>query len=93
MRKSTEEKKEQLLEAFSKLNTSTTNQAINYIYNKDLTLGIKHMVTRGWKYYVHLNKLTVMLEKDNLIHQVDTIIGPTGMKEKVWSAHTKRINK
>jgi hypothetical protein len=44
------------------------------------------MVSRGWKYYVHLNKLTVSLEKEKLINHIDTIIGPTGKKEKLWDA-------
>lgn len=64
----------------------TTNEIIKKIFKKDLKAGEDFVVnTRGWKFYVHLNKCFAPMERKKLIKQTDIKIGETGKPEKVWS--------
>jgi hypothetical protein len=59
----------------------TANEVIQNIWELDMDKGTKFVVeNRGWKFYVHLNKLFARLERDGLISHV-------GMKkgEKLWA--------
>lgn len=75
----------ELLSSFNILGKYTTNEAITNIYRQDLRKGHDFLVKKGWKHYVHLNKLTTVLEKENKIRQIGKIKGPTGKTEKVWT--------
>lgn len=60
----------------------TANEAIQRIFEKDLKKGSSAVFERGWKFYVHLNKLFSPLEKEGRIK----CIGDRGWSEKVWIA-------
>lgn len=58
----------------------TANQIIEDIFQEDLSQGTRHVIDRGWKFYVHLNKLFSALEKEGRIIHTETNLD----KEKVW---------
>lgn len=58
----------------------TANEAIQSIFEDDLEKGTWTVLQRGWKFYVHLNKLLAPLEREGRIEQ----IGVRGNGEKVW---------
>ena len=63
----------------------TANEAIEKIYKADVKKGLEFVnKNRSWKFYVHLNKVVAPLAKQGLIVQVDTKVGPSKRKEKVW---------
>lgn len=65
----------------------TANEVIDSLYNDDIrNNGIEFLVTnRGWRYYVHLNKLFAPLERDYVIMFTGEYrLGETGKMEKVW---------
>ena len=72
-------------EKLKKHSKMTANECIDAIFKDDLTSGLVNTVDRGWKYYLHLNKLFAPMSKSGIISQVDTKMGPTRKVEKVWS--------
>ena len=62
----------------------TANETIDRIFEDDLTHGLVNAVDRGWKFYVHLNKLFTVMERQGRIKHIGEKIGPTQRKEKVW---------
>lgn len=73
-----------LLKEFERKKVCTTNEAIDEIYKRDLKKGPKFMLKRGWRFYVHLNKQTAVIERCGHIREVGTKVGVTGKPEKVW---------
>lgn len=65
----------------------TANEIIKAEFEKDVKSGA--IYKKGWRYYVHLNKLFSPMEADGLIRQVGTKIGETGRLEKIWSRNNK----
>jgi len=63
----------------------TINESIDIIFKEDLTAGLVNTVDRGWQFYLHLNKLFAPMEKEGIIKQVGTKMGPSKKQEKVWS--------
>lgn len=82
-RTDTPEKRALILTTLKELEKATANEIIDRIFKHDINTGMIN--NHSWKYYVHLNKLFVFLEKQAFIVHVDTIIGPTKRKEKVWT--------
>lgn len=65
----------------SKMDTpKTANQIIDEIFKDDLSNGTDKVLMRGWKFYVHLNKLFSPLEKEGFV--VNTHLNNDN--EKVW---------
>jgi len=60
----------------------TMNQAMDRIWTREV--GNKKAISRGPRFYTHLNKLPTILEREGLIAEIDKIVGPTGKLEKVW---------
>lgn len=58
--KEVERKKKLILRHFVKL--QTINEVIHKLFVRDVYAG--RAVSRGWRYYVHLNKLPSILEKE-----------------------------
>lgn len=58
----------------------TANEVISEIFYNDLRKGSEYIIKeRGWKFYVHLNKLFSPLEKEGYIEHVGERGG-----EKLW---------
>jgi len=74
----TEKNKRRLLKKLSK--PRTANEAIEILYQYDC----KWQDFKGWRYYVHLNKLLSPLERAGKIKQVGLKVGPTKRLEKLW---------
>jgi hypothetical protein len=67
---------------------ATANEVISSLFAEDLgTLGPREMIgQRGWRYYVHLNKLFAQMERSMTIKFTGNYkVGETGKEEKVWS--------
>lgn len=65
----------------------TANEIIDQLYNEDIrNNGIEYLVTnRGWRYYVHLNKLFAPLERAYVIIFTGQYKkGEKGKMEKIW---------
>ncbi len=63
----------------------TANEAIQKIFVQDVRKGEEFVVKeRGWKFYVHLNKLVAPMERYGLIKVVGEKRGPTNRMEKIW---------
>lgn len=60
----------------------TANEVIDLIFAKDW----KDQNFKGWKYYVHLNKLFSPMEVDGQITKIGSKLGPTKKNEKIWVA-------
>lgn len=61
-------------------NARTANQAIERIFASDMKKGPTFVISsRGWKFYVHLNKLFAPLEREGRIKQIGECDG-----EKLW---------
>lgn len=73
-----------LLKREFKKKESTTNEAIERIYRRDLSKGKDFMLNRGWRFYVHLNKETAKLAADGVIEHIGYKVGKTKKIEKVW---------
>ena len=65
----------------------TINQVIQRIKERDDKKG----EPRDWRFYVHLNKLPLAMERQGLIKQVGQKVGPTKRPEKVWQ-NTRTVN-
>lgn len=82
----TQQEKYDLIKApIIKYEKLTANECIDIIFKEDLTSGLVNTVDRGWKFYLHLNKMISPMEKAGLLVQVGTKVGPSQRKEKVWS--------
>lgn len=71
-----DEKKIILLKLWRK--NLTANELIDELYAEDLSMGMKHIVDRGWRYWVHINKLFSPMEKSGLIKLLND------EDEKIW---------
>ena len=60
----------------------TVNEAIDRIFIREVKND--KAISRGPRFYCHLNKLVSNMEKNHLIRCVDTKIGPTNRLEKIW---------
>jgi len=80
-----QEKYDLILVPVKKHEKLTANECIDIIFKEDLTAGLVNSVDRGWKFYLHLNKLFSSMEKEGVITQKGTKIGPSRREEKVWS--------
>jgi len=80
-----ESKYQMIKSQLSKFERMTANECIDSIFKNDLTAGLVNSVDRGWKFYVHLNKLFAPLRSAGHIKEVGTKLGPTGKTEKIWS--------
>lgn len=78
MAKKLNENKERLLAGFSKNTMKTVNQVIDSFFRSDIKKGLA--VGKGWRYYVHLNKLPAILQKEGKLEYV----GDTNDGEKLW---------
>jgi hypothetical protein len=66
-------------------NPKTANEIITACFNEDARKGSDFIVIeRGWRYYVHLNKLFAPMERAGLIKQDGFKTGQSGTAEKVW---------
>lgn len=77
-------KKNQLYEAFKSLKIATTNEAIDFIYKEDLKKGDAYMLRTGWRYYVHLNKQTIYLQREMKVVPNGFKTGTLGRPEQIW---------
>lgn len=77
----TEESRSLILQQLAK-GAQTANECIGAIFHRELENGISS--TRNWRFYVHLNKLFAVLQKEGQIAPVDVKMGPTRRLEKVW---------
>lgn len=77
-----ETKAEVLYNGFLDLKKATTNEVIDSIFTRDLYEG--NVLARGWRFYVHLNKQTTVLESHKLIEHCGEKVGKLGKLEKVW---------
>lgn len=69
-------RKKLLLRHFAKL--QTVNEVIEKLFRQDLRSG--RALSRGWRYYVHLNKLPSQLEKEGKLR----CAGMNDKGEKLW---------
>ena len=76
---------ERIQQQLAKNKKMTANECIDAIFKDDLTAGYVNSVDRGWRYYLHLNKLFSPMSKVGLIKHIDHKMGPSRKKEKVWS--------
>ena len=76
------ENRERIKEVVRIKKTCTINEALNFMWEIDLKEGFEFMKKRGWKYYVHMNKLFSVLLKNGDLNQVG-LCPKTG--EKLWS--------
>lgn len=86
MNKKNTEKINRILSKLEKGNL-TANEVISLLYLDDLNNHGKDFLVenRGWRYYVHLNKLFAPMEKDYLIYFTGEYrLGESGKMEKVW---------
>lgn len=92
--KFTHEQKEKLiLRSLGKQGAATANEIIDSYFKKDARKGYKHVVSKGWRFYVHLNKHYSVLESRGLILNKGKKKGPSGRMEKVWVLSAKAIKK
>jgi len=71
----------------------STNDVIDYLFKVDLGYGFQFMVEdRGWRYYVHLNKQTINLERDGLIERIGTKKGSLNKSEKTYKITQKGLD-
>lgn len=75
-----QENRKRILRALKR--PKTANEVIEVLFKSDVITGM--IKKRTWKYYVHLNKLFAPMEKDGLIMEVGTKLGPTNRVEKIW---------
>lgn len=74
-----QEVRELFLKEFKR--TSTVNEAIDRIYKREGGYNNK----RGWRFYVHLNKLPAVLKKKGLIKQIgEKYVDYSERYEKTW---------
>lgn len=91
-------KKLDLLKGFEELiekkkSPVSTNDVIDYLFKRDLKKGFDYMVeVRGWRYYVHLNKQTINLERNGLIENIGTKIGDLNKSEKTYMITSKGLD-
>ena len=71
-----------LIEIFEILGPSTCNEAIRFMFERDIKNGTA--LEKGPFYYTHFNKLPDKLMVDGLIKEVGSKIGATGRREKIW---------
>jgi hypothetical protein len=65
---------------------ATVNEVIEYIWRVDKRKNITY--SRGWRFYVHLNKFPAVMEKRKLIeHTGFKFCAHSGREEKVWTAY------
>jgi hypothetical protein len=65
----------------------TANQVIERIFVNDLSKGATFVISsRGWKFYVHLNKLFSAMEKSGEIQNIGVRDG-----EKLWLTCEPRV--
>jgi hypothetical protein len=82
------EKAERIYSKLKSMKRATANEVISELFKEDLiTLGARGMIKqRGWRYYVHLNKLFAQMERAMIIEFTGKLkIGETGKEEKIWS--------
>lgn len=73
---------------------ATANELIDSLYWEDLyELGIQDRAALGWRYYVHLNKLFALLERDGeILFTGKEKLGESGRMEKVWRYKKTSLN-
>lgn len=59
----------------------TANEVIERVFKKDVRNG--EAISRGWRFYVHMNKLFAPMKREGLINQVGEK-SVNGRSEKVW---------
>lgn len=74
------EKQDRILRQLSK--PQTANEIISTLFKRDVRSN--SALSKGWRYYVHMNKLFAPLEREGLIKQCGTKIGETNREEKIW---------
>ena len=79
-----QKKIKRLVQQFKK--DRTANEAISRSFANDVRA--QCAIDKGWKYYVHLNKLIAPMSRSGIIIQTGTKIGPTHKEEKIWAANT-----
>ena len=75
-------REELLIEVFTHLGPCTCNEAIMFLFNRDVQDGTA--LEKGPFYYTHLNKLPDKLMVKGLIREVGSKIGTSGRREKIW---------
>jgi len=75
-------KKKLLIKEFKK--PSTANEAIDRIFKRDTKKGADFVIDRGWRFYVHLNKMISPMAVNRDLKLVSLRMGESGKLEKVW---------
>lgn len=85
------EKEKLLLMELAKFGAATANEVIDRIFRRDLQKGYVHPVSKGWRFYVHLNKHFVTLKRNGMIKQRGFKKGESNIYEKVWIPTPKTL--
>ena len=80
-------KQELQLEVFTKLGPCTCNEAIEFLFDRDVKNNTA--IEKGPHFYTHLNKHPDQLMMKGSIKEVGSKRGKTGRREKIWEVIKK----
>ena len=76
------EQLKRLLFTFQLLGTCSCNEAVDFMWEEDKKTN--KIIERGWRYYVHMNKLPDKLMVKGYIVEHGAKKGSNGRREKTW---------